>query len=227
MIKRGRSDLAAHFGSGKSPNLNEDGPITASGRASLTNISSSNVSELLDGVEIVDGSVDDKAGLNDESKNIFQESIKDVEEDTEDPETLVKSPVELAKEELLSENTFPLIEVEIHDVDALVPVEQEPTSSQPVDEDVIINGIVEEVTGLPSTPVGDRSTSRVPCSQSAYPSRVSRRRPSSEQDSASSATGDESSTSTQQTVESAGKGLNPLTLARRRPSAGLPLRTLK
>ena len=188
-IKRVRSDLTTHVGTGKSPNLNEDGPITASARASSTN-----VSELLDGVEVVDGPVDGEARLNDGSTSILQAGIREEEEDAEDAGALVESPVQLAKEEPPSEDTSTLIEAEIpdEDVDAS-PVDQEPTSCQPVEEGTIINGIVEEeVTGLP-TPLADAPASRIPRSQSADPSRVSRRHPSSAQDGASSATGDESS----------------------------------
>ena len=198
-IKRVRSDLAAHVGSGKSPNVNEERPIAASAHASSTNVSSSNVSELLDGVEIVDGPMDGESRLNDGCRSILQEGIKEEVEDVEDVATFAESSFEVAKEEPVSEGTSPQpVEVEIPDEDiGALPIDHaQSTSSQPVDADAIVNGIVEEeITALP-TPVADGPALRIPRSQSADPSRVSRRHTSSVQDGTSSATGDESSIST-------------------------------
>ncbi|KAL4068951.1 hypothetical protein V8B97DRAFT_1918412 [Scleroderma yunnanense] len=191
-IKRVRSDLAVHVGSGKSPNLNADEPVATSAHASSTNVSSSNVSELLDGVESVDGIVDGESKLTDGSKSILQEGIKEEEEDVG---ALFESPVDVAKEVVVVVGASRQPgEIPDEDADAS-PVDQTQPAQQN-DADIIPNGTVEEeVTTLP-TPVADGPTSRIPRSHSADPSRVSRRHTSSAQDGTSSATGDESSIST-------------------------------
>ncbi|KAG6334654.1 hypothetical protein ID866_4436 [Astraeus odoratus] len=196
-IKRVRSDLAAHVGSGMGPTAaNED--VAASVRASSTNVSSSNVSEMVDEVESVADTVDGESRL-DGSRSILQEGIKEEEEDAEQP--VADSPVDVAAEQPAADGTSPQhLGVEIPDEEGGVsPVQHtESLSSQESDADAITNSAADEdaTTTLP-TPVADGPASRIPRSQSADPGRAPRRHISSVQDGTSSATtGDESSIST-------------------------------
>lgn len=194
-IKRVRSDLAAHVGSGKNPN--PEGSLAASVHASSRTVSSSNVSEVMDGIESVEGTMDGESRMNnDGSKSILQEGIKEEEEDTD---ALVESPLGVGTEEVTEERTTSTqpVDAEIPDEESGPSPVDEPVPS--IDADAVTSATNEgEVTALP-TPIADGPTSRVPRSHSADPSRGPRRHSTSatQMDGTSSATtGDESSIST-------------------------------
>ncbi|KAF9225249.1 hypothetical protein BS17DRAFT_778355 [Gyrodon lividus] len=185
-IKRVRSDLAAHV-SPKTADL--------SAQASSTNVSSSDVSEMVDGVESINGTVEEEIVLNDLSQSdLREEGIKEEEEEAKAvvPPQTSKPDVELA------ESTA----AEIPDQEATdySPVDDAKTALEQIDTDIVTNGAVEEEDTTLPTPVADVPASRIPRSHSADPdkaSRLSRVYTSSTlQDGTSSATGDESSIST-------------------------------
>ena len=95
-----------------------------------------------------------------------------MEEDTEGAGTLVKLLVELAKKNRCRRAHLHLLKILDENVNTL-PVDLGPTSSQPVNENIIVNRIAEEVTG--PTFATDGPASRILRCQSAYLSRVFRR----------------------------------------------------
>lgn len=195
-IKRVRSDLAVHVGSGK--DTNPDGSLMASVDASSRTVSSSNVSEIVDGIESVDGTVEAESKTNDGSKSILQEGIKEEEEEEEDAGAPVESPLVVGTEEAPLEDTASTqpIHAEIPDEEPGPSPVDKPVPS--VDTDAISRADDEEVTTLP-TPIADGPLSRMPRSHSADPSSGPRRHTTSatQMDGTSSATtGDESSIST-------------------------------
>ncbi|KIJ13756.1 hypothetical protein PAXINDRAFT_80186 [Paxillus involutus ATCC 200175] len=182
-IKRVRSDLAAHA----SPK-----PADLSTQASSTNVSSSNVSEMVDGVESINGTVEEEIVSIDPSRSdLREEGIKEEEEaDAVVPSPATKPDAEPAQ----STNA------EIPDSEATEASPVDSTMATPEQIDIVTNEVVEEEDTTLPTPVADFPASRIPRSHSADPdkaSRLSRAYTSSTlQDGASSATGDESSIST-------------------------------
>ncbi|KIJ66516.1 hypothetical protein HYDPIDRAFT_174586 [Hydnomerulius pinastri MD-312] len=190
-IKRVRSDLAAHV-SPKTPDV--------ATQASSTNVSSSNVSEMVDGVESINGTMEGEIVLNDLSKSdLREEDIKEEEEDS--AEAIVVQPEASKSDAPTPESVAQPADAEILDVEMSgSPVDDAKATVEQIDTDVATNGAVEEEETALSTPVADVPASRIPRSHSADPdkaSRLSRVYTSSTlQDGASSATGDESSIST-------------------------------
>ncbi|KAI6015634.1 hypothetical protein EDC04DRAFT_2752187 [Pisolithus marmoratus] len=189
-IKRVRSDLAAHVGTGKHPN-----PEGSLAHASSRTVSSSNESEVVDGIESVDGTVDGEPRMNDGSKSTIQEGIKEEEEDND---ALVESPLGVDTEEAALEGTTSTqpADTEIPDEEPDPSPVDKPVPS--VDTDAVSRANDEEATTLP-TPIADGPMSRPPRSHSADPSCGPRRHTTSvtQTDGMSSATtGDESSIST-------------------------------
>ncbi|KAF9235153.1 hypothetical protein BU15DRAFT_89699 [Melanogaster broomeanus] len=183
-IKRVRSDLAAH-----------SSPTTTglSTRASSTNVSSSNVSsEVTDGVESINGTVEEEIVLHDLAKgDLREEGIREEEEEEADSQAskLDVEPMQPTKAHIPDQEVTDSLSAD----EAKAALEQ-------IDTSTVTNGTPEEQdTALP-TPVADVPASRVPRSHSADPdkaSRLSRVYTSSTlQDGTSSATGDESSIST-------------------------------
>ena len=180
-IKRVRSDLAAHISS----------KADVSALPSSTNVSSTNFSEIMDGVESINGTVEGEAVSNELSRSDVRKADIKEEEEVE-----VKAPSSQSPEEHVQ-----VIEIERSDdgMPDVPPADDAKAAPERIDTDAVTNGVVEEETTLP-TPVADTPTSRMPRSHSADPDgarRVSRVYTSSTmQDGASSATGDESSIST-------------------------------
>ncbi|KAG8219318.1 kinase-like domain-containing protein [Butyriboletus roseoflavus] len=179
-IKRVRSDLAAHIRS----------KADVSVQLSSTNVSSSNHSEMVDGVESINDTVEGEVVLNDPTISALrEEDIKEEEEDLEANAPSSQSmaaqvrPIEIEKSDNGTPNVPPADNARVTHIDT----------------DTVTNGAVgEEETTLP-TPVADIPASRIPRSHSADPdkaSRLSRVYTSTLQDGTSSATGDESSIST-------------------------------
>ncbi|KAF8131552.1 hypothetical protein EV363DRAFT_1583811 [Boletus edulis] len=183
-IKRVRSDLAAHISS----------KADVSAHPSSTNVSSSNLSEIVDGIESINDTVEGEIVSNDLSRSDLREAdIKEEEEDGEATAPSSRSMVEQVQ----------VIEIERSD-DGLPddpPADDgKAAQEQRIDTDAVTNGAVEEEETTLPTPVADTSASRIPRSHSADPDqgrRLSRVYTSSTlQDGTSSATGDESSIST-------------------------------
>ncbi|KAH7922670.1 hypothetical protein BV22DRAFT_1016856 [Leucogyrophana mollusca] len=182
-IKRVRSDLAAHV-SPKVPELSANAPST--------NVSSSNVSELLeDGdADVEEESINGDAHVKDLSRSdLREEDIKEEEES------------ELTAEQPDREAVAATEPVEVAELDDLpsIPAEEPSATPPPIDTDLSNGADDEDAAALP-TPIADGPASRIPRSHSADPdkaSRLSRVYTSSTlQDGASSAMGDESSIST-------------------------------
>lgn len=180
-IKRVRSDLAAHIHS----------KTDVSAQPSSTNVSSSNLSEVVDGVESINDTVEGEVVLNDPSRSDLRE--EDIKEEEEDIEANAPSSQSVA------EQVQP-IEIEKSDDGTPDVAPAENAGATLIDTDAVTNGAVEEEETTLPTPVADGPALRIPRSHSADPdkaSRLSRMYTSSTlQDGASSATGDESSIST-------------------------------
>lgn len=180
-IKRVRSDLVAHIRS----------KTDVSAQPSSTNVSSSNLSEIVDGVESINDVVEEEVVLNDPSRSDpQQEDIKVEEEDLEANTPSSQFMAEQAQ----------IIEIERSDDGTPDVPPADNAKVTHIDTDAVTNGAVEEEETTLPTPVADVSASRIPRSHSADPdkaSRLSRVYTSSTlQDGTSSATGDESSIST-------------------------------
>ena len=183
-IKRVRSDLAAHIRS----------KADVSAHPSSTNVSSSNLSEIVDDIESIKDTVEGEVVSNDLSKSDLREA--DIKEEEEELEANAPSSQSVAEQ-------LQPIEIERSDdgTPDVSPADNAKAAQEHIDTDAITNGAVEEeeTTTLP-TPVADSPASRIPRSHSADPDsarRLSRVYTSSTlQDGASSATGDESSIST-------------------------------
>ena len=181
-IKRVRSDLAVHITS----------KADVSAHPSSTNVSSTNLSEIVDGVESINDTVEGEVVLNDLSRSDLREdNIKEEEEDIK-----ANAPSSLLVEQVQ------LIEIEKSDdgIPDIPSLDNAKAAQEHIETDAITNGAVEEEEATLPTPVADVPTSRIPRSHSADPdktSRLSRVYTSSTlQDGTSSATGDESSIST-------------------------------
>ncbi|KAG6380673.1 hypothetical protein JVT61DRAFT_5045 [Boletus reticuloceps] len=182
-IKRVRSDLAAHISS----------KADVSAHPSSTNVSSSNLSEIVDGIESINDTVEGETVSNDLSRSDLRGAdIKEEEEEGEATAPSSRSMVEQVQ----------AIEIERSD-DGLPddpPADDgKAAQEQRIDTDAVTNGAVEEEDTTLPTPVADTSASRIPRSHSADPDkgrRLSRVYTSSTLDGTSSATGDESSIST-------------------------------
>ncbi|KAG9313875.1 hypothetical protein JVU11DRAFT_4643 [Chiua virens] len=180
-IKRVRSDLMAHISS----------KADVSAHPSSTSVSSTNLSEMVDGVESINDTVEGEVVSNNPSRcGLQEEDIKEEETEAGDV-SLLQSSLEQVQ----------VIEIERSD-DGFpdVPLADAKAAQEHLDADVITNGAAEEEEITLPTPVADTPTSRIPRSHSADPdktSRLSRMHTSSTlQDGTSSATGDESSIST-------------------------------
>ncbi|KAH0837846.1 hypothetical protein J3R83DRAFT_6070 [Lanmaoa asiatica] len=182
-IKRVRSDLAAHIRS------KADVPA----HPSSTNVSSSNLSSIMDGVESINDTFEGEVVLNGPSRSDLRE--EDIKEEEEEVEAGVPTPQSMA------EQAQP-IEIERSDdgIPDVPPADNAKAVQEHIDTDAVTNGAVEEEETTLPTPVADVPASRIPRSHSADPdkaSRLSRGYTSSTmQDGTSSATGDESSIST-------------------------------
>ena len=179
-IKRVRSDLAAHISS----------KADVCAHPSSSNVSSSNLSEIVDGIESINDTVEGEAIANELSKSDLREA--EIKEEEEEVEANVPSSQSVAEQ-------VQTIEIERSD-DGHPDVPPADDAKAARDTDVVTNGAVEEEeTALP-TPVADSPTSRIPRSHSADPDSVRRLSrvytSSTTQDGTSSATGDESSIST-------------------------------
>lgn len=182
-IKRVRSDLAAHTSS------KADVPA----HPSSTNVSSANLSEIVDGIENMNDTVEGEVISNDLSGSDLREAdIKEEEEELEADAPSSQSVTERIQ----------VIEIERSDdgFPDVPPADNAKVAQEHIDTDAVTNGAVEEEETTLPTPVGDAPTSRITRSHSADPDgarRLSRVYASSTmQDGTSSATGDDSSIST-------------------------------
>ena len=181
-IKRVRSDLAAHIRS----------KADVSAHPSSTNVSSSNLSELVDGIESINDTTEGEVVSNDQSRSDLREADIKEEEELE-----ANAPLSQFVAEQLQ-----LIEIERSDdgTPDVPPADSVKAAQEHIDTDAVTNGAVEEEETTLPTPVADSPASRIPRSHSADPDkarRLSRVYTSSTlQDGTSSATGDESSIST-------------------------------
>ena len=182
-IKRVRSDLAVHIGS----------KADISAHPSSTNVSSTNLSELVDGIESINDTVEGEVASNDLSRSDLREA--DIKEEQEQVGVAAPSSQSVAEQ-------VQVIEIERSDdgISDVPPADHAKVAQQHIDTDAVTNGAVEEEETTLPTPVADGPASRIPRSHSADPDktrRLSRVYTSSTlQDGTSSATGDESSIST-------------------------------
>lgn len=180
-IKRVRSDLAAH--------IRSKGDISA--QPSSTNLSSSNLSEIVDGVESINDTVEGEVVSNVPCRSDLRE--EDAKEEEEAAEVNAPSSQSVAEQ-------AQSIEIEKSDDGTPDVPPADDAKATHTDTDAVTNGAVEEEETTLPTPVADVPASRIPRSHSADPdmtSRLSRVYTSSTlQDGTSSATGDESSIST-------------------------------
>lgn len=181
-IKRVRSDLAAHTTS----------KADVSAHPSSTNVSSTDLSEIVDGVESISDTVEEEVVLNDLSRSGRREdNIKEEEEEAEGNAPSLQ---------LTEQAQVIVIEKSDDGTPDVPPADNVNAALERIDTDAITNGAVEEEEATLPTPIAGVPTSRIPRSHSADPdktSRLSRVYTSSTlQDGTSSATGDESSIST-------------------------------
>lgn len=180
-IKRVRSDLAAHIGS----------KADVSAHPSSSNVSSTNLSEIVAGVESINTVEGEVIPVDPSGSGSLEDGIKERREEV--TVNLSSSPFG---------EQVQVIEIERSDDGHpdVPPPDDAKVAPQQIDTDAVTNGVIEEEEATLPTPVADVPTSRIPRSHSAdadKTSRLSRVYTSSTlQDGTSSATGDESSIST-------------------------------
>jgi serum/glucocorticoid-regulated kinase 2 len=181
-IKRVRSDLAAHIRS----------KADVSAHPSSTDVSSSGLGEIVDGIESINDTVEGEVVSNDLSRSDLREADIKEEEELE-----ANAP----SSQSVAEHSQP-IEIERSDdgTPDVPPADNAKAAQEHIDTDAVTNGAVEEEETTLPTPVADSPASRIPRSHSADPDRTRRLSrvytSSTMQDGTSSATGDESSIST-------------------------------